>query len=70
MDLRNGRITVGELMAHPEARALIEREFPMIRKPRWRRRVWNMPLGRILQIAPRFLPRRRINGLLLRLRAM
>lgn len=68
MDLRNGRITVGGLMAHPTACALLEREFPMLCAPRVRRQVWDMPLGRVLQLAPRFLPQSKINGLLRQLR--
>lgn len=68
MDLRNGRITVGGLMAHPAARVLLEREFPMLRTSRVRRQVWDMPLGRVLQLAPRFLPQSKINGLLRQLR--
>ena len=30
MDLRNGRITLGELAKDPRARALVDREFPGI----------------------------------------
>lgn len=70
MDLQNGRVTVGGLLQNPAARALLEREFPMLREPRWRRRVWNLPLGRVLQIAPRYLPQRRIDSLLRQLRGI
>ena len=32
MDLKNNTITVGELLDHPGARALLTRRFPMIMK--------------------------------------
>ena len=32
MDLKNNRITVGELMDHPPARALLTRKFPLFMK--------------------------------------
>lgn len=34
MDLRNGQITIGELLRHPEARQVLARRFPqMIGRP-------------------------------------
>ena len=32
MDLKNNKITVGELLDHPGAKALLTRRFPMIMK--------------------------------------
>lgn len=48
MDLRNGQITVGELLRNPRVHALAMREFPELRSPLARRMVWNMPLNQIL----------------------
>lgn len=30
MDLRNNKITIGELLSHPKARAIAQREFPQL----------------------------------------
>lgn len=30
MNLRNGQITIGEILANPKARAVIEQELPML----------------------------------------
>lgn len=32
MDLKNNKITVGELLDHPGARAVLTRRFPMVMK--------------------------------------
>ena len=32
MDLKNNKVTVGELMEHPGARAVLQRRFPMLMK--------------------------------------
>ena len=32
MDLKNNKITVGELLDHPGAKALLNRRFPMVMK--------------------------------------
>lgn len=70
MDLKNNRITVGELMSNPRVRDLLLREFPMLQDVRMRRRVWNMPLWKILQLGPRYMPQYRINDLLRQVREL
>ena len=70
MDLRNGRVTVGGLMQNARVRALLMQEFPILRDANVRRRVYGMPLYRILQMGRRFVPQSRIDGLLRQVRDM
>ncbi|MDY3619013.1 hypothetical protein [Agathobaculum sp.] len=70
MDLRNNRITVGEILQNPRARALLFREFPMLRDTGVRRQIWNMPLWRVLQLGGRFVSQNRVDSLLRQLRSL
>lgn len=58
MNLRNGTITVGEIMRNPKAQALLTRTVPqaagLLNGP-LARRVWNMPLNAALGYARRYL---------------
>lgn len=50
MDLRNGRIVMGELWQNPQARAILRQEFPELdRNPMLLRMGMRMPLSRVLQ---------------------
>ncbi len=40
MDLRNGAISLGEIVRDPKARALVDREFPGILNHPFARRFW------------------------------
>lgn len=71
MDLRNNQITVGEVLSNPQARALMQRQFPaLFRNQMMLRRAWNMPLGRALNMASRYVPQSVINQTLNQLRAL
>lgn len=67
MNLRNGQITVGEVLQNPQARAVLQREVPqfagMLNSP-LARRYWSMPLNAAAAQAGRFLPQERIQTLL------
>ena len=68
LNLMNYRITVGQILSNPNARALAYQEFPVLHNPRIRRMVWNMPLSRVIQLAHRWVPENRLRFLLHRLR--
>lgn len=70
MDLRANRITVGEILQNPRARALLLREFPMLRDRRVLRHVSPMPLWRVLQLGAGRMPRARIDNLLRQVREL
>lgn len=70
MDLKNGCVTVGELLQNARVRALLMREFPMLRDANVRRRVHGIPLARVLQMGRGFVPQRRIDCLLRQVREM
>lgn len=67
MNLRNGQITVGEVLQNPEARVLLQRQVPqlagLMNSP-MARRFGNMPLSAALVQARRYLPENRIQSLL------
>ena len=61
MDLRNGRVTIGEILANPKARAMVQRAYPKVLASPMAMRFRNMPLGTALQYAGRFVPRDRLD---------
>lgn len=67
MNLKNGQITVGEILRNPQARALVQREVPqlsgMLSSP-LARGYWNMPLSAVVSKARGLLPANRIQALL------
>lgn len=67
MNLKNGQITVGEILQNPQARALVQREVPrlggMLNSP-LARGYWNMPLSAVVARARGMLPPNRIQSLL------
>ena len=70
MNLRNNQITVGEILANPQARTLLSLEFPMVRGSPMRARARNMPLQNVLFYARRYVPQQKINQVLAQLQAV
>ena len=57
MDLKNGTITVSEILAHPEAAALLQQYFPQIaRNPLMLAMAKNWSLRQVLQVAQKNVP--------------
>lgn len=70
MDLRDGKITVGELLRNPRVHALAMREFPALRSPLAQRMVWNMTLNQLLELNGGRVPQARVAHLLRRLKEL
>jgi len=71
LNLRNNQITVGEVLNNPQARALMQRQFPVLfRNQTMLRRAWNMPLNQAMNMASRYVPQNVINQTLNQLRAL
>ncbi len=51
MDLRNNQITIGEIVANPAAKALLEREFPQFANRAMLMMARNMTLSSVLRLA-------------------
>lgn len=51
MNLRNGQITIGEILSNPKARALFQREFPAYANHPMLRLMGGMTLGQVYHIA-------------------
>lgn len=70
MDLRNGRITIGEILANPNARAMIQRAYPKVLASPMAMRFRNMQLGTAMQYAGRFVPRAQLDRVVARLKEL
>jgi hypothetical protein len=70
MDLRNNQITVGEILKNPQAKALLNREFPEVANPFLLSLAHNMTLASILALAQNRYPQDRIDRVLAELQAM
>lgn len=70
MDLRNNQITVAQVLANPEARALLEREFPGLLRHPLLQRAGNMTLAQVLRLASGMIPAQKIQSLLSELQAL
>ena len=70
MDLRNGSITLGEILKHPGARTLVEREFPGLLRHPLAGSFMGMTLNRALALLGGRIPRERIKTLLEALKAL
>ena len=69
MDLRNGNITLNEIMQNPRATALLRQAFPaMANNPMMMRMGRNMSLNRILSHARGRVPQSQINAVINQLR--
>ena len=64
MDLKGGRITLGEILRHPGARELVEREFPGILRHPLAGAFLGLSLDRALALLGGRVPRERVEGLL------
>ena len=68
MDLKNGKVTVGELMDHPGARAVLQKRFPMLMKHPMMGAARTITLEQILVVAREFAPQKKIDETLADLR--
>lgn len=67
MNLKNGQITVGEILQNPRARALLQQEVPQVAglmNSPLAGLYKNMPLNAALSQAQRFVPASRVQYLL------
>ncbi|MEA5010595.1 MAG: hypothetical protein VB100_02600 [Angelakisella sp.] len=62
MDLRNGNITLGEIMQNPKARAAVNREFPGILNHPFARRFYGMTLNQGIKMLQGKVPKQRIDA--------
>lgn len=70
MDLRNNQITVGEILKNPQAKALLNREFPEVANPFLLSLAHNMTLASILELAKNRYPQNKIDSVLAELQVM
>ena len=68
MDLKHNKITVGELMDHPNTRAVLQRRFPMVVKHPLMGAARTITLGQILSVAQAYVPQKKIDETLNELR--
>ena len=68
MDLKHNKITVGELMDHPNTRAVLQRRFPMVVKHPLRGAARTITLEQILSVAQAYVPQKKIDETLNELR--
>ena len=59
MDLKNGNITIGELLAYPPAKAILSREFPLMIHHPLAGRAKGMTLNMAIRLAGDALPRQK-----------
>ncbi len=71
MDLRNGRIMMSELWENPQARAILQQEFPQfVQNPMMLRMGLRMPLSRVLEYARGRVPQVKVEQALQRLQKL
>ena len=68
MDLKNGRVTVGDLLDHPGAKAVRQKRFPMLMKHPMMGAARTITLEQILAVAREFVPQKKIDEALADLR--
>ena len=68
MDLKHNKITVGELMDHPNTRAVLQRRFPMVVKHPLMGAARTITLEQILSVAQTYVPQKKIDETLNELR--
>ena len=68
MDLKNNKVTVGELMEHPGARAVLQRRFPMLMKHPVMGAARTITLEQILAVAREYVPQKKLGEALSDLR--
>lgn len=70
MNLRNGKITLGEILRNPKARQLVEREAPGVLGSPLVRRFQGMTLEQAMGLLRRHIPAARMEALLRELEAL
>lgn len=68
MNLKHNKITVGELMDHPNARSVLQRRFPMVMKHPMMGAARTITLEQILSVAQAYVPQKKIDETLNELR--
>lgn len=70
MDLRNNKITIGELYQNPKVRAILEKEYPKVVGHPMLRIAWDLPLYKAIAVARDYVPQAQIDAVLSRLQAL
>mgnify|MGYP007060410582 FL=1 len=70
MDLKNNKITVGELLDHPGARSVLTRRFPMVMKKPLNGAARTVTLEQLLAFVSPYLPGLVINDTLKELKKL
>ena len=70
MDLRNGQLTVGELLRQPSVRSEIQRKFPNALTRPLPPAMLNMPLQRAASMAQHFIPPQQVNMVISQLKKL
>ncbi len=60
MDLRNGQITIGEVLDHPGARAMLNKKFPLVFKKQFSSAAKTVTLEQLLALVGGYLPQRMV----------
>lgn len=60
MDLRNHQITIGEVLNHPGARAMLTKKFPLIFKKQFSSAAKTVTLEQLLALVGGYLPQRMV----------
>lgn len=68
MDLKRNQITLGELLDHPAARAVLQRRFPMAMKHPLVGAARTITLEQLLSAAQPYVPRKKLEEALAELR--
>ena len=64
MDLKNNKITVGELLDHPQAKAVLVKHFPLVMKKPLTGAARTVTLEQLVSFLSPYLPSRIINDTL------
>ena len=61
MDLRNGQITIGEILDYPGARDLLRKKFPLVFRKQFSPCAKSVTLEQLIALGGGFLPQRTLN---------
>ncbi len=70
MDLRSGKITLGEVLSNPKAKALVQKELPELADSPLLLFARNMTVAQILQMTKGKIPEEKVTRLLEQLKAL
>ena len=70
MDLRSGKITLGEVLSNPKAKALVQKELPELVDSPLLLFARNMTVAQILQMTKGKIPEEKVTRLLEQLKAL